>query len=185
LLSQPQAWNCLEESEKLEILALLPPDVHPDAACASDDPNAKIPPMPDSFIRYSNNWRDGVRQFQLDLENGRYDPEWLKQAQDARERRALGEFDSFKEREYEEFWGQKQKVVNRAYAGESARVKLGTLISEGIILVGDIWRFYYVYGRGPSRIVVEKEVRVCTGPCMHLAWLYADSYRLMKSTGRN
>jgi hypothetical protein len=161
LLSQPQAWNCLEENEKQEILALLPPDVHPDAQAAADDPSTNIPPIPDNFIRYSNNWRDGVRQFQLDLENGRYDPEWLQQAQDAREQRERGEFDNFKEREYEEFWGQKQKVFNRAAAGESARVKLGTLISEGVILLGDIWRFNYVYGRGPGRIVIEKEVRVC------------------------
>jgi hypothetical protein len=160
LLSQPQAWNCLEETEKQEILALLPPDVHPDAQAAADDSNSKIPPIPDSFIRYSNNWRDGIRQFQLDLENGRYDPEWLQQAQDAREQRERGDFDKFKEREFEAFWGQKQKVPDGALAGESARVKLGTLIREGVILLGDIWRFHYVYGRGPGKIVIEKEARV-------------------------
>lgn len=162
MLSHPQAWNCLEENEKREILALLPADVHPEAQIIADDSSAKIPPIPDNFIRYSNNWRDGVRQFQLDLENGRYDPEWLKQAQEARERREMGEFDNFKEREYEQFWGQKQKVFNAALAGESARVRLGTLITEGVIQLGDIWRFYFVFGRGPGRIVIEKEVRVCT-----------------------
>ncbi|KAJ5375549.1 hypothetical protein N7517_007555 [Penicillium concentricum] len=160
LLAQPEAWNCLEESDKREILALLPPDVHPEAQATSDVPDAKIPPIPDSFIRYSNNWRDGVRQFQLDLQNGRYDPEWLHQAQEAREQRENGEFDDFKEREYEQFWGQKQKVIWRAAAGESARVKMGTLIDEGVIQLGDIWKFNYVYGRGPGRIVIEKEVRI-------------------------
>ncbi|KAJ6150264.1 hypothetical protein N7471_001463 [Penicillium samsonianum] len=160
LLARPEAWNCLEESDKREILALLPPDVHPDAQATSDDPDAKIQPIPDSFIRYSNNWRDGVRQFQLDLQNGRYDPEWLHQAQEAREQRENGDFDDFKEREYEQFWGQKQKVIWNAPAGESARVKMGTLIDEGVIQLGDIWKFYYVYGRGPGRIVIEKEVRV-------------------------
>ncbi|KAG0160563.1 hypothetical protein PDIDSM_8093 [Penicillium digitatum] len=160
LLARPEAWNFLEESDKREILALLPPDVHPEAQATSDDPDAKIPPIPDSFIRYSNNWRDGVRQFQLDLQNGRYDPEWLRQAQEAREQREKGDFDDFKEREYEQFWGQKQKAAWRAPAGESARVKMGTLIDEGVIQLGDIWKFYYVYGRGPGRIVIEKEVRV-------------------------
>ncbi|KAJ5822732.1 hypothetical protein N7447_005072 [Penicillium robsamsonii] len=160
LLAQPDAWNCLEESDKREILALLPPDVHPEAQATSDDPDAKIPPIPDSFIRYSNNWRDAVRQFQLDLQNGRYDPEWLRQAQEAREQRENGEFDDFKEREYEQFWGQKQKVIWKAPAGESARVKMGTLIDQGVIQLGDIWKFYYVYGRGTGRIVIEKEVRV-------------------------
>ncbi|KAJ5598496.1 hypothetical protein N7537_008580 [Penicillium hordei] len=160
LLARPEAWNSLEESDKREILALLPPDVHPEAQAASDDPAAKIQPIPDSFIRYSNNWRDGVRQFQLDLQNGRYDPEWLRQAQEAREQRENGEFDDFKEREYEQFWGQKQKAVWNAPAGESARVKMGTLINDGVIQLGDIWKFYYVYGRGPGRIVIEKEVKV-------------------------
>ncbi|KAJ5173785.1 uncharacterized protein N7500_001716 [Penicillium coprophilum] len=160
LLAQPEAWNCLEESDKREILDLLPPDVHPEAQITSDDPDAKIPPIPDSFIRYSNNWRDGVRQFQLDLQNGRYDPGWLHQAQEARQQRENGDFDNFKEREYEQFWGQKQKVDWRAPAGESARVKIGTLIDEGVIQLGDIWKFYYVYGRGAGRIVIEKEVRL-------------------------
>ncbi|CAI7653614.1 unnamed protein product [Penicillium glandicola] len=165
LLAHPEAWNCLEESDKREILDLLPPDVHPEADVTSDDPNAKIKPIPDSFIRYSNNWRDGVRQFQLDLQNGRYDPEWLHQAQEARKQRENGDFDDFKEREYEQFWGQKQKVNARAPAGESARVKMGTLIDEGVIQLGDVWRFYYVYGRGASRIVIDKEVRIldCNG----------------------
>ncbi|KAJ9490776.1 hypothetical protein VN97_g2478 [Penicillium thymicola] len=160
LLARPEAWNSLEESDKREILALLPPDVHTEAQATSDDPDAKIQPIPDSFIRYSNNWRDGVRQFQLDLQNGRYDPEWLRQAQEAREKRENGDFDDFKEREYEQFWGQKQKVVRNAAAGESARVKMGTLINEGVIQLGDIWKFYYVYGRGAGRIVIEKEVKV-------------------------
>jgi hypothetical protein len=38
---------------------------------------------------------------------------------------------------------------------------MGTLIDEGVIQMGDVWKFYYVYGRGPGRIVIEKEVRVC------------------------
>ncbi|KAJ5254014.1 hypothetical protein N7524_011194 [Penicillium chrysogenum] len=137
-----------------------PPDVHPEAQATLDDPDAKIQPIPDSFIRYSNNWRDGIRQFQIDLQNGRYDPEWLRQAQEARQQRDNGDFDDFKEREYEQFWGQKQKVIWDAPAGESARVKMGTLIDEGVIQLGDVWKFYYVYGRGPGRIVIEKEVRV-------------------------
>ncbi|CAG8386512.1 unnamed protein product [Penicillium salamii] len=160
LLAHPGAWNCLEETEKREILALLPPDVHPEAQIISEDSDAKIPPIPDSFVRYSNNWRDGVRQFQLDLQNGRYDPKWLRQAQEARERRAEGAYDAFKEREYEQFWGQKQKAAWKAPAGESARVKLGTLIKEGVIQLGDVWKFYFVYGKGADRLVIDKEARI-------------------------
>lgn len=186
MLALPEAWNCLDESEKREILALLPLDVHPEAQATLDDPNAKIEPIPDSFIRYSNNWRDGVRQFQLDLQNGRYDPEWLHQAQEARQQRENGDFDHFKEREYEQFWGQKQKVVWNAPAGESARVKMKTLIDEGVIQVGDIWKFSYVYGKGSSRMVIEKETRVgidLTAP--HSARPLADRYRSLESMARN
>ncbi|KAF9245139.1 hypothetical protein DTO006G1_6569 [Penicillium roqueforti] len=171
LLARPEAWNCLEESEKREILSLLPPDVHPEAEAISDDPNAKIKPIPDSFLRYSNNWRDGIRQFQLDLQHGRYDPQWLREAQEAKQEREDGDFDDFKEREYEEFWGQKQKVNWYAMAGESASVRLGTLIDEGVIQPGDIWKFYHIFGRGSGRIIIEKEVMVldCVGPRLTFA----------------
>ncbi|KAJ5166424.1 uncharacterized protein N7482_005205 [Penicillium canariense] len=160
LLARPEAWNILEEDEKREILALLPADTHSESELPPDDPNAKIPPLPDSFVRYSNNWRDGIRQFQLDLQNGRYDPEWLRQAENARRQRENGDFDSFKEREFEQFWGQKQKTSMTLISGESAKIKLTQLIRTGVFLVGDVWRFGYVYGKGPDRIIIDKEVRI-------------------------
>jgi hypothetical protein len=160
LLARPEAWDILEEDEKREILALLPADTHPASELPSDDPNTKIPPLPESFVRYSNNWRDGIRQFQLDLENGRFDPEWLRQAEQARRKRENGDFDSFKEREFEKFWGQKQRTRDTAASGESSKVKLTQLIEAGVFLVGDVWRFSYCYGKGQDRLVIDKEVRV-------------------------
>ncbi|KAJ5936788.1 hypothetical protein N7466_003238 [Penicillium verhagenii] len=160
LLASSAAWHVLEEDEKRQILDLLPVDTHPDPDPPEDNPNAPIPPLPDSFVRYSNNWRDGIRQFQLDLQNGRYDPEWLRQADEARQQRENGDFDSFKEREYEEFWGQKQKLDKSLPAGESGKVKLATLVDEGVIRIGDVWRFNYVYGKGAERIFIDKEARV-------------------------
>ncbi|KAJ5714824.1 uncharacterized protein N7483_012005 [Penicillium malachiteum] len=161
LLASSAAWNCLEEDEKRQVLNLLPADTHPNPDPPTDDPNAKIPPLPDSFVRYSNNWRDGIRQFQLDLENGRYDPQWLRQADEARKQREDGAFDSFKEREYEQFWGQKQKSTNITTAtGEAGKIKLATLIDAGVFHIGDIWRFTYVYGRGADRIYIDKEARI-------------------------
>ena len=119
-----------------------------------------IPPLPDEFVRYSNNWRDGVRQFQLDLQNGRYDPEWLRQAEEARLQRENGDFDAFKEREFEQFWGQKQKADSRLLSGECGRIQLGVLVDAGVVHIGDVWRFSYVYGKGAGRIVIDKEARV-------------------------
>ncbi|KAJ5180208.1 hypothetical protein N7492_003418 [Penicillium capsulatum] len=154
------AWSCLEEDEKRQILALLPADTHPGWETSADNPDAKIPPLPDSFVRYSNNWRDGIRQFQLDLQNGRYEPEWLRQAEEARQQRERGDFDAFKDREFEQFWGQKQRMDMRALAGESGRIKLGELVDAGVILLGDVWRFTFVFGRGAQRVVIDKEARV-------------------------
>lgn len=152
----------MEETEKREILALLPADTHPDADLTADDPDARIPPLPDSFVRYSNNWRAGIRQFQVDLENGRYDPEWLRQAESARQQREIGDFDAFKEREFEQFWGQKQKMDMRAAAGECANIRLGTLLQAGVILPGDVWRYTFVFGKSADRIVIDKEAKVWT-----------------------
>ncbi|KAJ5887663.1 hypothetical protein N7495_007704 [Penicillium taxi] len=160
LLASSAAWSCLEEDEKRQILALLPENTHPITESSSENPKKIIPPLPDSFVRYSNNWRDGIRQFQLDLQNGRYDPEWLCQAEEARDKRANGDFDSFKNDEFEEFWGQKQKVDMNLACGESGRVKLRDLIADGVILMGDVWRFQFVFGKGDERIFIDKEVTV-------------------------
>ena len=134
LLAKPEAWNLLEEEEKRQILSLLPSDIHPASELPSDDSNSKIPPLPDSFIRYSNNWRDGIRQFQVDLENGRFDPEWLRQAENARRKRENGDFDSFKEREFERFWGQKQKTqikTPKTVSKTNAAAKLKNIARRG------------------------------------------------------
>jgi hypothetical protein len=160
LLARPEAWDILEEDEKREILALLPADTHPASELPPDSPSAKIPPLPESFVRYSNNWRDGIRQFQLDLQNGHFDPEWLREAENARRKREKGDFDSFKEREFEKFWGQKQRTGDSVMSGESSKVKLTQLIEAGVFLVGDVWRFCYVYGKGPDRVIIDKETRV-------------------------
>lgn len=141
---------------------MLPEDVHPNPYPSPDDPDAKIPPLPESFLRYSNNWRDGVRQFQLDLGSGRYDPEWLRQAEEASAQRAAGKFDKFKEREYEEFWGQKQKLDRNLLAGQSSQVKLQTLTEQGVVREGDVWRYSRCVTQGSNKILLEKEVQVCT-----------------------
>ncbi|KAB8237727.1 uncharacterized protein BDW43DRAFT_297402 [Aspergillus alliaceus] len=160
LLAQPEAWNCLDESEKKEVLDLLPEDLHPNPDPTPDDPNAKIPPLPESFLRYSNNWRDGIRHFQLDLQNGRYDPVWLRQADEAMQQRADGKFDKFKEEEFEQFWGQKQKMDKTLVAGQSSQVKLSTLLEHGAILTGDVWKYSRAFAKGKAKLLVEKEARI-------------------------
>ncbi|GIK06410.1 hypothetical protein Aspvir_002060 [Aspergillus viridinutans] len=161
LLARREAWDCLEENEKEEILSLLPESLHPNRESTSDDPEAKIPPLPESFLRYSNFWRDSIRLFQLDLQHGRYDPEWQRQAHEAVREREKGKFDRFKEEEFEEFWGQKQKMDKTLAAGQSSQVKLTTLIEHGLVREGDVWKYSRTFaGKGRNKVLVEKEAKI-------------------------
>lgn len=112
-----------------------------------------------------------MRQFQLDLQGGRYDPEWQRQAAEAMEERAQGKFDKFKEEQFEEFWGQKQKLDHDVIAGESSKVKLGTLVENGVVRVGDVWRYSRVFRRRDEKLLLEKEVRVSDLLPLHLLGL--------------
>ncbi|RDW83873.1 uncharacterized protein DSM5745_04199 [Aspergillus mulundensis] len=169
LLAHPDAWNCLEESEKKEILDLLPSDIHPNPNPSQNDPNAKIDPLPSQFLLYSNNWGEALRTFQLDLECGRYDPQWVREAEEAVRERAAGKFDKFKEQEFEEFWGQKQKMDRTLAAGASSKIKLSTLIEHGVIRMGDILKWSRSFNR--PRVLIEKEARVIeiNGPSLTFA----------------
>lgn len=138
---------------------LLPDHVRPQY-----EPGEKVPPLSESFLRYSNHWRDGVRQFQIDLENGRYDPEWLRQAENAVEERAEGAYDNFKELEFEQFWGQKQKLDRSLVAGESSQIRLSTLIENGVVRTGDVWRLSRGFSLPGGRLLIEKEAKVCIPP---------------------
>lgn len=158
LLAHPDAWTCLDGADKKEIINLLPDHIHP--APDPDNPDAPIPPIQQEFLRYSNNWRDGVRQYQVDLEQGRYDSKWLRDAAQAMEERADGNFDRWKEEQFEQFWGQKQKLDYAVIAGESSKVKLQTLVEHGCVQVGDVWKYTRSFGKGSGGLLVEKEAKV-------------------------
>ena len=159
MLANPEAWTCLEEAEKTELLSLLPAHVHPIPVPDPEAADQKIEPLPESFVRYSTDWQDAVRGFQNDLDHGRYEPEWQTQAAQAMEERALGKYDSFKEQQYEEFWGQKQKLSYDVVTGESSQIKLEVLVQQGLVKVGDIWKYSRIYQKAGGAHV-EKEVTV-------------------------
>ena len=108
-------------------------------------------------------FRNGIRLYQNDLAEGRYDPEWLRQAAEAMEQRAAGDFDDWKEREFEEFWGQKQRLDPNARAGQSGTIKLNRLVEAGLFKEGDVFSYMRVFGRGKGKFTVEKDVKVCHG----------------------
>lgn len=138
----------------------MPAHIHSNPDPDPENPDHKIPPLPEEFLRYDNNWRSALRNFQSDLEAGRYMPEWQKQAKQAVKERAEGKFDDFKEREFEAFWGQKQKINHGLIAGESSKVKLETLIRQNVVRVGDVWKYCRIFGSKKTGIMVEKEARV-------------------------
>jgi hypothetical protein len=141
------------------LLSLLPEHIHPNPVPDPTSADQTIAPLPESFVRYSTDWQDAVRGFQRDLGDGRYEPEWQAEAAQAMEERANGTYDSFKEQQYEEFWGQKQKLSYDVVTGDSAQVKLEVLVQQGLVRVGDIWKFSRGFSK-PSPILVEKEAKV-------------------------
>ena len=138
----------LSEEEQAQIRKLLPETALADGAPTED------------FLKYSPDWREGVRVFQDEVRVGHHEPEWLEEANEARRERAAGLFDKHKDAEFEEFWGQKQRVDPRAQAGDAVKVVLGDMIKANLFVVGDIWSYARSFGRGKSAILVEKECLV-------------------------
>lgn len=109
-------------------------------------------------------FRADISMFQDDLSEGRLDPDWQRDGLVAMERRARGDFDAWKEKEVESFWGQKQKLSYDVLAGESSKVKLETLVAAGCWEVGDVWLYTRTFGKGKHAVVVEKEATVQISP---------------------
>lgn len=74
------------------------------------------------------------------------------------EERAAGSFDKWKEEQYEEFWGQKQKLIHGVIAGDSSTLKLMKMVDHNCVRVGDTWKFTRTFRFPP--VIVEKEVKV-------------------------
>lgn len=129
-------------------------------------PNVPVNPdgysIPMTFFKYDPDFRRGIREFQEDLAAGRLDPKWQADAAQAMEERARGEFDAYKEDQFEAFWGQKQKLNYDALAGESSKIKLEMLIQNNIFKVGDYFSYSRVIGgkKGVLRVLIEKDCKV-------------------------
>ncbi|KAL8898864.1 MAG: hypothetical protein Q9207_006484 [Kuettlingeria erythrocarpa] len=143
-------WAEVPDADKDFIRSLLPPHVE-----LNDDGS-----IPTSFWKYNPEFRLDCRNLQEDLRAGRMDPAWQQQAAQAMEERAAGHFDDFKEKEFEEYWGQKQKVEWNVLAGHASKVRLEELLNDELFKIGDVWCFDHTFGRGANAIRVEKECRI-------------------------
>ncbi|KAL8768860.1 MAG: hypothetical protein Q9209_005041 [Squamulea sp. 1 TL-2023] len=146
----PNNWSQVSNDDKEFIRGLLPLHVE-----LTDDGS-----IPTDFWKYNPEFRLDCRNLREDLRAGRMDSEWQLQAHQAMEERATGAFDSFKEREYEEYWGQKQKVEWNYLAGDASKVKLDELLDAGLFKVGDIWSFDHTFGRRDKAVKVQKECKI-------------------------
>ena len=75
------------------------------------------------------------------------------------EERAAGKLDKYKDDQYEEFWGQKQKLARHVIAGDMTNLKLNVLVKAGVYRVGDVWSFARAFGRA-DKVLVEKDATV-------------------------
>ncbi len=130
-------------------------------ASESDIPDGdSLPNVLKQYLRSNSSFRADVRLFQEDLSAGHYEPQWLRDAQTAMDKRAQGDFDSWKERNREAFWGQKQKTQYEARAGESSQHSLEDLVGAGYFQVGDVWLMHRGLGHGRDAVSVDKELKV-------------------------
>ena len=155
LLYNEKAWTSLEREQQLKLISMLP-----NASLLGWSDSEELPNVPKEFLKTNRSMQADVRLFQEDLRAGRHEPSWQRSAAEAMEMRASGDFDDWKERNREEFWGQKQKTTWDAPAGDSARHSLGELVEAGCFEVGDMWRLRRGMGHGKTAVVVEREATV-------------------------
>lgn len=146
VFQNPQAWNVLSEAEKADLQRDLGPEAfEPDGTISQE------------FLKHNAHWAGSIRQFSTDVEAGRYEQRFAEEASAAMEARASGAFDTYKEAQVEEFYGQKQKVDRNVLAGDAASVSLSDIIKDNVFAIGDIWSYERAFGRGTMAYVVGKE----------------------------
>ncbi|KAL2052891.1 hypothetical protein ABVK25_006831 [Lepraria finkii] len=150
-LSDPKTYENFTKSDWDDLRECLPPNV----PLSSDGYS-----IPIDFFKYDADFRRGIREFQEDLSTGRLDPGWQAAAAGAMEERARGDFDAHKENQFEEFWGQKQKLDRLAVAGESAKLKLDVMIQNGIFQAGDFLSYSRAMRTVNGKLLVEKECEI-------------------------
>jgi len=113
-------------------------------------------------------FKEGIRNYQFDLSCGKYEPEYIAKGKAARERRMTGEFDAWKDAQFELHWGDKQKFYHDAVAGESSKVKLPDLVKHHQFKVGDVFSMRRSFAGGltvrKDAVVSPKVWRICSLP---------------------
>lgn len=102
ILLDPMAWVTLSPEVQASIVKLAPPGMfvqQPDDGTFQPDY---------FFLRSNGDFLHGCTVWQEDLVAGKNDPAWQQDALRASQRRSAGDFDEYKEKHMEEYWGQKK-----------------------------------------------------------------------------
>ncbi|GAB0134546.1 hypothetical protein EsDP_00002911 [Epichloe bromicola] len=99
VLSHPLAWTSLTIQERREVICLFP-----DVALILDADTDDARPDFQSLMN-DDAFRADCAAYVENLAQGRHDPQWLRDAWRAHERRKAGDFDEFLIKRFEEDWG--------------------------------------------------------------------------------
>ncbi|KFX86938.1 hypothetical protein V490_08701 [Pseudogymnoascus sp. VKM F-3557] len=149
LFSNPEAWNILDKETKAKLIGMLPESTH-----VLDEVDGELR-ISENFLKFDQNWAHYLGRAQEDIAEGRNDPVWLEEAAAASEQRTDGEFDDWKDNEYEQFWGVKQRLQSNVLTGLSGSIKFDDLITRELIKPGDI----FLFQRTINKIFIEKEIK--------------------------
>ncbi|OBT67260.1 hypothetical protein VE03_02651 [Pseudogymnoascus sp. 23342-1-I1] len=149
LFANPEAWNILDKETKAKLISMLPESTH-----VLDEVDGELR-INESFLKFDQNWAHYLGRAQEDIAEGRNDSTWLEQAAAASEQRTDGEFDDWKDNEYEVFWGVKQKLQSNVLTGLSGAIKFNDLVTRELIKPGDI----FLFQRNIGKIFIEKEIK--------------------------
>lgn len=128
----------LPEEDYDALIALLPAEFivyRTTTDVSGEDPKPQINPELYECVFF----KEAVRNFQNDLGAGKYEPAYISKGKEARRKRLAGDFDSWKDAQFELHWGDKQRLYSEAIAGESSKIRLITLIKHHQFRVGDVF----------------------------------------------
>lgn len=152
MLKDDQAWASLDEKAQEKIIGMLSPS-HLSSLVTTVDGKQILNV---SLLMSNSSWNYFIGCVRDDISLGRNKPAWLQDANTAYLERQVGKFDTWKEKEYEEFWGVKQKLAAGVIAGSSATLKWDDLVKRGLFKAGDVFQ----YSRRVAGVEVKKDVEV-------------------------
>lgn len=152
LFNDDEAWNCLD-LETQQRLANLLPEARRGKMVKEVDGQLV---MEKHAVMANNSWGYYLSCAKDDISTGKHNPKWFQDANNAHAKRKKGQYDNWKDKEYEAFWGIKQKLAVGVIAGDSVSVRWEDLINMGKFKVGDVFK----YERNIGGVNIRKDVHL-------------------------